>query len=95
MLTEVYLISEAILSWFYSEGMGLWIKEGLQNHFRLKFEMEFGILGWDDELDEFLGWERKVGFIDEYRASVYWHLHSGLIKDEIKIAIKYIKIQLF
>ena len=49
----------------------MWIEEGLQNHFRLKCEMEFGILGRDDELDEFLGWERKVGFIDEYRAAVY------------------------
>ena len=44
---------------FDSGRSGWWIETELQNRFQLKCEMEFGILGSDDGLDGFSGWERK------------------------------------
>ena len=38
---------------------GWWIETELQNRFHGQCEMEFGILGSDDGLAEFLGLERK------------------------------------
>ena len=37
------------------------IETELQNRFKGQCEMEFGILGSDDESPEFSGWERKWG----------------------------------
>ena len=56
--------------------------------------MEFGILGWDDGLPEFSGWERKLGYGQGGQASVYWQLDSSIINVEIKIARKYVELQL-
>ena len=39
-----------------------WIETELQKRFRLKCEMEFGILGSDDGLPGFSGWERIWGY---------------------------------
>ena len=39
-----------------------WIETELQNRFQGQCEMEFGILGLDDGLAGFSGWERKMGF---------------------------------
>ncbi len=44
-------------------GRSVWrIEAELQNRFQLKCGMEFGILGSDDGLAEFLVWERKWNF---------------------------------
>jgi hypothetical protein len=47
---------------FYSGDVDWWIKTELQNRFRLKSEMEFGILGSDDGLAGFLGWKSFWGY---------------------------------
>ena len=39
-----------------------WIETELQNRFRLKCVMEFGILGSDDGMAGFLGWKRMWGY---------------------------------
>ena len=46
---------------------GWWIETELQNRFQWKCEMEFGILGSDDGLPGFSGWERKWGYGQEDR----------------------------
>jgi hypothetical protein len=40
---------------------GWWIEKELQNCFQRQCEMEFRILGSDDGLPGFSGWERKMG----------------------------------
>ena len=46
---------------------GWWIETELQNRFQGQCEMEFGILGSDDGLAGFSGWERKWGYGQEDR----------------------------
>ena len=41
---------------------GWWIETELQNRFRLDFRFGFGILGSDDGLAGFSGWERNWGY---------------------------------
>ena len=50
-----------------------WIETELQNRFRLKCEMEFGILGSDDGMAGFSVWERE------------WGLWTGRMVSEIHI----------
>ena len=41
---------------------GWWIETELQNRFQGQCVMEFGILGSDDGMLKFSGWERKWGY---------------------------------
>ena len=54
--------------------LGLWIEKELQIRFQGQCEMEFGILGSDDGLPGFSGWERKMdyGQEDRWLQSVRW-----------------------
>ena len=47
------------------------LRPELQNRFRLKCEMEFGILGQDDGLPGFLDWKRNLVLWPETGRPVY------------------------
>ena len=62
---------------------GWWIETELQNRFQGQCEMEFGILGSDDEFPGFSGWKRKWG-MDE---------GPGICTLTIRICIMIVKVK--